>query len=165
MRHMRRFMPIRGGYGSYPAHVVCYDPRWLSRAGAAQQHTLDLCFLLSLRGTLPSRCPYCGCDVYPEEYGDPVWPIRNLPSHKINTTAADFSSTFIRHVNEFGRSWEFGLATAITLNTFHCALPKYGTHGVGHVIKKPSEYQPEADQRNRPAQSDPGEGQHELEVV
>ena len=53
------------------------------------------------------------------------------PSNKINVTAADFSSSFIKNVNEYGRSWEAGLATIHSLKHFPLRAPSMAPMGLG----------------------------------
>lgn len=57
------------------------------------------------------------------------------PSHKINTAAADFSSTFIGNVNEYGRSWEAGLATVHALKHFPLRAPSMAPMALGLFTK------------------------------
>ncbi|MBN2548686.1 MAG: 4Fe-4S dicluster domain-containing protein [Anaerolineales bacterium] len=58
------------------------------------------------------------------------------PSWKINKTAADFSGSFIKNVNEYGRSWEAGLATVHSLKHFPLRAPNMAPMGLGMWSKK-----------------------------
>lgn len=57
------------------------------------------------------------------------------PSWKVNVTAADFSSSFIKNVNEYGRSWEAGLATIHSLKHFPLRAPSMAPMGLGMWTK------------------------------
>jgi heterodisulfide reductase subunit C len=48
-----------------------------------------------------------------------------------NATAADFSQTFVGYVEEYGRSFEFGLATRHYLSHFPLRLPGMAPMGLG----------------------------------
>ena len=65
--------------GSCPsAEDMDHTPRMLfamiragyREAGAEEQHAVDLCLVLSLRGALSARCAHRRCDVHPQEHGD-----------------------------------------------------------------------------------------------
>jgi heterodisulfide reductase subunit C len=64
------------------------------------------------------------------------------PSYKLNTTAADFSSTFIHNVNEYGRSWEAGLATVHSLKHFPLRAPSMAPMGLGMWSKRRLNFTP-----------------------
>lgn len=53
-----------------------------------------------------------------------------------DTTAPDFSKTFVNMVEEFGRSFEFGLATRHYLRHFPLRLPSMAPMGLGMLTKK-----------------------------
>ena len=53
-----------------------------------------------------------------------------------NSTAPDFSKTFVDMVEEYGRSFEFGLATRHYLKHFPLRLPDMAPMGFGMLTKK-----------------------------
>jgi len=53
-----------------------------------------------------------------------------------NSTAADFSQTFVDMVESYGRSYEFGLATRHYLKHFPLRLPGMAPMGLGMLSKK-----------------------------
>jgi heterodisulfide reductase subunit C len=53
-----------------------------------------------------------------------------------DSTAPDFSKTFVDMVEEFGRSYEFGLATRHYLKHFPLRLPGMAPMGLGMLSKK-----------------------------
>ncbi len=59
-----------------------------------------------------------------------------------NSTAADFSQTFVGFVEEYGRSFEFGLATRHYLSHFPLRLPGMAPMGWGMLSKHRMEVRP-----------------------
>jgi heterodisulfide reductase subunit C len=53
-----------------------------------------------------------------------------------DTTAPDFSKTFVDMVEEYGRSYEFGLATRHYLKHFPLRLPNMAPMGIGMLLKE-----------------------------
>jgi len=53
-----------------------------------------------------------------------------------DSTAPDFSKTFVDMVEEYGRSYEFGLATRHYLKHFPLRLPSMAPMGVGLLSKQ-----------------------------
>jgi heterodisulfide reductase subunit C len=53
-----------------------------------------------------------------------------------NSAAPDFSKTFVDYVEEYGRSFEFGLATRFYLKHQPLRLPGMGSMGLGMLTKK-----------------------------
>jgi heterodisulfide reductase subunit C len=53
-----------------------------------------------------------------------------------DSTAPDFSGTFVNMVEKYGRSFEFGLATRHYLNHFPLRLPSMASMGLGMLTKK-----------------------------
>lgn len=59
-----------------------------------------------------------------------------------DTTAPDFSQTFVDMVENYGRSYEFGLATRHYLKHFPLRLPSLAPMGLGMLSKKRMEITP-----------------------
>lgn len=59
-----------------------------------------------------------------------------------DSTAPDFSKTFVDMVEEYGRSFEFGLATRHYLKHFPLRLPSMAPMGLGMLSKKRMEITP-----------------------
>jgi heterodisulfide reductase subunit C/quinone-modifying oxidoreductase subunit QmoC len=58
------------------------------------------------------------------------------------TTAPDFSQTFVDMVENYGRSYEFGLATRHYLKHYPLRLPSMAPMGLGLLTKKRMEITP-----------------------
>lgn len=62
--------------------------------------------------------------------------------YKANATAANFSQTFVGFVENYGRSFEFGLATRHYLSHFPLRLPGMAPMGIGLLSKGRMEMRP-----------------------
>jgi len=59
-----------------------------------------------------------------------------------DSTAADFSQTFVEMVETYGRSYEFGLATRHYLKHYPLRLPSVTPMGLGMLSKKRMDFSP-----------------------
>jgi heterodisulfide reductase subunit C/quinone-modifying oxidoreductase subunit QmoC len=59
-----------------------------------------------------------------------------------DSTAPDFSQTFVDMIEEYGRSYEFGLATRHYLKHFPLRLPGMTPMGLGLLSKKRMDIKP-----------------------
>jgi heterodisulfide reductase subunit C/quinone-modifying oxidoreductase subunit QmoC len=59
-----------------------------------------------------------------------------------DSTAPDFSRTFVDMVEEYGRSWEFGLATRHYLKHFPLRIPGMAQMGIGMLSRKRMDVRP-----------------------
>ncbi len=64
-----------------------------------------------------------------------------------DTTASDFSETFVEMVEKYGRSFEFGLATTALSETSASAPARYDRHGSGDVNQEPHEHHSQTHQK------------------
>ncbi len=79
------------------------------------------------------RCPQ---DVH---IADVMYTLKSMAIHEkmyVESTAPDFSQTFVDMVEEYGRSFEFGLATRHYLKHFPTRLPGMAPMGFGMLSKK-----------------------------
>ena len=60
-----------------------------------------------------------------------------------DSTAPDFSQTFVGMVEEYGRSFELGLASRHYLKHFPLRLAEHGADGHGHA--EPEAHEPHAE--------------------
>lgn len=79
------------------------------------------------------RCPQ---DVH---IADVMYTLKSMAIHEkmyVESTAPDFSQTFVDMVEEYGRSFEFGLATRHYLKHFPMRLPGMAPMGFGMLSKR-----------------------------
>ena len=79
------------------------------------------------------RCPQ---DVH---IADVMYTLKSMAIHEkmyVESTAPDFSQTFVDMVEEYGRSFEFGLAIRHYLKHFPTRLPGMAPMGFGMLSKK-----------------------------
>lgn len=87
------------------------------------------------------RCPQ---DVH---IADVMYTLKNMAIEaKLykNSTAADFSQTFVDMVETYGRSYEFGLATRHYLKHFPLRLPGMAPMGLGMLSKQRMDITPKS---------------------
>ena len=135
MRHLRRFLPVRGGYGPYPACIVCINQRRNERRRLEKQHTLVLCILLLLHGALPSGSPHNRYHVYLKR-------LAVKEGHFDDSKAPDFSKTFIFWVENYGRSFELGLMGTHMIRHNPFGAFKIAGMGIGMVTKGRMDFTP-----------------------
>ena len=70
-----------------------------------------------------------------------------------DSTAPDFSQTFVDMVETYGRSYEFGLATRHYLKHFPLRMPSMAPMGLGMLTQKTHGHDPQAHQRDRQLQA------------
>ena len=109
MRHMRRFVSIKYGYGPHAAANICHDSCRYEKRGAGQIHITDLMYTLK-RMAIDAKL-----------YDD--------------STAPSLSETFVSQVENNGRSFELGLATRHYLRHQPLRLVGSATMGLGMLSK------------------------------
>jgi len=130
--------------GSCPSAAdMDHTPRMLFamiRAGMREQ---------ALKSNTPWLCVSCyHCVVRcPQEVHitDVMYTLKSMAiSAKLykDSTAPDFSQTFVDMVENYGRSYEFGLATRHYLKHFPLRLPGMAPMGLGMLTKKRMDFNP-----------------------
>ncbi len=135
MRHLRRLVPLGSRHG--------YTPRLLFamiRAGYREE---------ALRSNTPWICVSCyHCVVRcPQEVhiADVMYTLKSMAIRaKLyrDSTAPDFSQTFVDNIENYGRSFEFGLATRHYLKHFPLRLPGMAPMGLGMLTKRRMDIRP-----------------------
>jgi heterodisulfide reductase subunit C len=119
-------------------------------SSAAMDHTPRMIFAMLRAGmeneVLSSNTPWMCVSCYfctvrcPQDIHitDVMYTIKNmsLKAGKHNATAADFSKTFIWMVENFGRSFEIGLAGVHNVRHFASRLPNMAPMAIGMLTKK-----------------------------
>lgn len=118
---------------------------------ADMDHTPRLLFAMIRAGmrkeALSSNTPWVCVSCYhcvvrcPQEVhiADVMYTLKSMAIHEKlykEATAPDFSQTFVEMVEEYGRSYEFGLATRHYLKHFPLRLPSMAPMGLGMISKK-----------------------------
>jgi heterodisulfide reductase subunit C len=119
-------------------------------SAAAMDHTPRAIFAMLRAGmrdeVLKSNTPWMCVSCYfctvrcPQDIHitDVMYTLKNmsLQAKQYDTTAADFSKTFIAMVEDYGRSFEIGLAGIHNLKHFATRLPNMAPMAIGMLTKK-----------------------------
>ena len=128
MRHMRRFLPIGERYGPHPRAIFAMIEAGMKEA-VLKSNTPWYCV----------SCYFC-MERCPQEVHitDIMYTLKRIAvQEKLydNSTAPDFSKTFINWVENYGRAFELGLMSMHMLKHNPFGVFKIAGMGVGMVTK------------------------------